>query len=517
MTDVCRSMGKAAEISSRSGLLHFINQEERQMKRKIGIAVGALFIAVIAIVAVRTALYTSKQMKVEAAAPIRIDAAKAAKHLSQAVTFKTISYQDASKFDKAEFIAFHRFLEKTYPKIHAKLKRETVNGYSLLYTWKGTDTAQKPILLMAHMDVVPVEPGTDSKWTRGAFSGDITDGYIWGRGTLDIKVAVIGILEAVENLLEKGIQPRRTVYLAFGHDEEIGGRAGAVRIVELLSSRGVRLDFVLDEGGSITDGIIKGINAPVALVGIAEKGYLSVEFTVESEGGHSSMPPKETAAGIIATAISRLQKNPFPEKISGVTELMFKHLGPEMSPGNRVALSNMWLLGGLVKSQLSASNAMAAALHTTIAPTMLQGSVKENILPSKAVAVVNFRILPGDSIAGVIDYVKKTVDDPRVSIKTLGWADEPSPISDPESANFMNIHKTIKQIFPGMVVTPYLVLGATDSRHYTKISDQVFRFTPTWMKPEDLKRAHGINERVAVSNFEQCVKFFSQLLRNTVM
>ncbi len=485
------------------------------MKKKIGIGIAVLFIGIIAIVLIRTTMFSSMQLKVEAAAPIKFDTAKLANHLSEAVRFKTVSYQDASKFNKEEFLAFHKFLEKTYPKIHSTLKKEIVNNYSLLYTWKGTDEKAKPILLMGHMDVVPVEPGTESSWTHQAFSGDITGGFIWGRGTIDDKEAVISFMEACEYLLQKGFKPARTIYLAIGHDEEIGGREGAKKIVDLLASRNVKLEYVLDEGGSITEGVVKGVSAPIALIGVAEKGYLTVEFTVESEGGHSSMPPKETAVGILCTAISRLQSHQFPEKIGSVTYTMFRYLGPEMPFGNRLALSNLWLLGGIIKSQLSASNAMAAALHTTIAPTMLQGSVKENVLPSKATGIVNFRIIPGDNVASVMEYIKKTINDPRVSMKALGWADEPSPVSDVKSASFTTLNKTIRQLFPTVVVSPYLMLGASDARHYTKLSENVYRFCPTWMNPEDLKMAHGTNEKIKTANFEQCVNFFAHLIQNS--
>ena len=483
------------------------------MKKAVA-AVLVLFVALLCVVLVRAALFTSKQVKVEPAAPFAIDVTKVVKNFSEAVTFKTVSYQDPAKFDKKEFLSFHGFLEKAYPRVHASLKKEVVNKYSLLYTWKGTDEKLKPIILMGHFDVVPIEPGTEKSWTRPPFSGVVADGYIWGRGTLDNKVSVLGSLEAVEYLLSKGYRSARTVYLAFGHDEEIGGREGAKKITALLESRGVKAEYVIDEG-SIVEGVIKGVDAPVALVTIAEKGYLSVEFSVESEGGHSSMPPKQTAAGIICAAMSTLEKNQFPERLSDVPRTFFEYLGPEMPFGNRVALANLWLFSGLLKSQLSKSPPMAAALHTTIAPTMLQGSVKENLLPIRATAVVNFRILPGDTIKSVLAHCEKVIDDPRVRMKTLGWADDPSPVSDINSTSYLNLQKTIRQMFPTVVVTPFLGLGATDARHYTGVSENIFRFCPVWYKGDDIKRAHGTNERIAVSNYENVVKFFIQLVKNS--
>ncbi len=485
------------------------------MIKKIGITVLAVLVVIIAIVVVRTALFTSKQIKAEPAAPITIDGAKAAERLSKAVGFKTISHQDPAKFEKAVFLDFHAFLARSFPKAHGVLKKEVINGYSLLYTWKGKNPSLKPIVLMGHMDVVPIESGTEGKWTQPPFSGKIADGFIWGRGTLDVKENVTGLLEAVEYLAEKGFKPSRTVYLSFGHDEEIGGEQGAKKIAGILEKRGVKVEFVLDEGGSITDGIVKGINAPVALLGIAEKGYLSIELSVECEGGHSSMPPRHTGVAILSKAITRLDENPFPNRIDGPTRLMLENLGPEMPFGNRIALANLWLLGGLIKSQLSKAPSMAAALHTTTAPTMFQGSPKENVLPSRPTAVVNFRILPGESIKSVMGYVQKTIDDPRVKLKIVGSSNEPSPVSNIQSPAYTSIASAIKQLFPGAVVSPYLVLGGTDSKHFVKLSESVFRFIPVTLKTEDLKRMHGTNERISLDAYDKHIKFFILLIQKT--
>lgn len=485
------------------------------MMKRIGITALAVLVVIIAIVVVRTALFTSKQIKAEPAASITIDGTKAAERLSKAVSFKTISHQDPAKFDKAVFLELHAFLQRSFPKAHAVLKKEVINGYSLLYTWRGKDPSLKPIVLMGHMDVVPIEPGTEGQWTHPPFSEKIADGFIWGRGTLDVKENVTGLLEAVEYLAAKGFEPSRTVYLAFGHDEEIGGDSGARKIAEILEKRGVKCEFVLDEGGSITDGIVKGIDAPVALIGIAEKGYLSIELSVECEGGHSSMPPRHTGVAILSKAIARLDEKPFPSRIDGPARLMFDTLGREMPLGNRIALANLWLLSGLIKSQLSKVPSMAASLHTTMAPTMFQGSPKENVLPSRPSAVVNFRILPGESIKSVMGYVEKAIGDPQVKLKIVGHANDPSPVSNIQSKAYTSIASSIKQLFPGAVVSPYLVLGGTDSKHFVKLSESVFRFIPIPLKAEDLKRMHGANERIPIKDYENCVRFFILLIQKT--
>ncbi|MBP7603645.1 MAG: M20 family peptidase [Spirochaetes bacterium] len=485
------------------------------MKKKILLGAAALAGIIIATCLVRAALFTSKQVAVEPATVEGVDARRIADNLSRALRLKTISYQDPAQFDGKTFLAFHRLLETAFPRVHKTLSKETVNNYSLLYTWKGSDPKRAPILLLGHIDVVPVETGTEKDWTHPPFSGAIADGYIWGRGALDIKVNVMGTLEAVEYLLARGYTPPQTIYLAFGHDEEVSGRNGAMKMAALLKARGVSLDYVLDEGGCVIEGAVAGLSAPAALIGIAEKGYLSLEFSVESEGGHSSMPPKQTAAGILCAAIAKLEKNQFPTRLEGAALEMFKYLGPEMSFTNRLVLGNMWLLGGVLKSMLLKSSSMAASIRTTTAPTMLKGSEKENVLPQKATAVVNYRILPGESMETVMKRAEKVIGDSRVKIRALEGGSDPSPISNTASTSFTVLQKTIHQIFPGAIVSPYLVLGATDSRYYTGVGANVYRFTPLSIKNEDLKRMHGTNERISVSNYEQAVKFFIQLIKNT--
>ncbi len=481
--------------------------------KKFGLGALAVFVVLLGILFIRMSLFSSKQVKVDPAPEIRIDAKKAVQNFSRAIQFKTISHQDHAKVDKNEFLAMHQFLKEAFPRVHETLKKETVSDLTLFYTWKGSDDSLKPALLMGHLDVVPVEPGTEANWTQPPFSGKIADGFIWGRGTLDIKSGVMGVLEAVEYLLAKGFKPRRTVYLAFSHDEEIGGKNGNGKIAEMLAARGTKLEFVLDEGGFITDGIISGIKNKAALVGVAEKGYLTLELTVTAEGGHSSMPPRETAVGILCSGIAKIEQNQFPFEIKAPAKWMFDTLGPEMPFGNKIALANLWLLEGLVKSQLTKSLSMAAMLHTTIAPTMLQGSIKENVLASKAVGIVNFRLAPGDTCDSVTEHVKKSINDSRVQIKPL-QADNPSQISDRSSLGYKNIEKTIRQVFPDTYVAPYLVMGATDSRHYANVTDSIFRFSPSINKPEDIARLHGTNERMSTANYEQLIKFYIQLIQN---
>ena len=479
---------------------------------------GALLLVLVVLAAValeRTFTFRSRQPQAAPVAVESLDTAALAQRLAGALRFKTVSYQDSSQFDAREFEGFQRYLRATFPRLHAALKLEKVNGYGLLYEWTGADPNLPPIVLLAHQDVVPVEPGTESRWTEPPFEGRIAGGYVWGRGALDDKGSLVGILEAVEHLVAAGAKPRRTVYLAFGYDEEVGGRRGAGRIADLLASRNVHPELVLDEGGALATGLVAGIAAPVALVGIAEKGYVTVRLTAQAEGGHSSMPPDETAVGILAAAIVRLEHQQMPRAIRGPTATMFDYLGPEMSFGPRLVMANRWLFGGILARQFGATPQGNAMLRTTTAPTVLQAGVKENVLPSSARALVNFRILPGDSVESVVEHVRQAVRDSRISVSPLEETkSNPSGVTSVGGEPFQLLARTIRQVIPGAVVTPWLVVGATDSRHYARLTPNVLRFMGTAITKDDLRRVHGTDERVGVQAYADAVRVYLQLLRN---
>ena len=492
------------------------------MIRKIIYVIVALVVVLASVVGIRTARFTSIQMQVDPIEKIAIDEERVAAHLARAIQLRTISYRDPAKFDRKEFIGLHSHLERTFPKVHATLKREVVGDFSLLYTWEGGDPDLKPILLMGHMDVVPVAPDTEDKWTHPPFGGRIADGYIWGRGTMDDKAGVLGILEAVEMLLAEGFQPRRTVYLAFGHDEEIGGLQGASEIAALLRSRRVELEFTLDEGFGITDGIWPMVTAPVAFIGIAEKGYLTLRLTVETDKtrggcGHSSMPPSHTNIGILSIAIQKLEANPLPARITEPMRQLFEYVGPDMDLTGRIALANLWLFERMFKGIMARRPSTNALIRTTTAVTMIKGGSKENALPCEAEAVVNFRALTGESNDSVIDHVRTTINNPRIKIRRLEPSAEPSPLSDTASASFKLLQQTIRQVFPDVVVAPNLTIGGTDSKHYASLSKEVYRFLPLWLKEKekDTYRIHGTNERIAVENYADIVQFYVQFIRNT--
>jgi carboxypeptidase PM20D1 len=482
------------------------------MKTILKISALALLL-LLAILIVRAFLLPSRQVRAAAASPSpQVEANAAAARLAGALRFQTISREGSGPVDPEAFLAFHRYLEQSFPRAHAALTREVVAGYSLLYTWAGKNPSLPPLLLLSHQDVVPVEAGTEGAWTQPPFAGLISDGFIWGRGALDDKSGVVGILEAVELLAAQGFRPERTVYLAFGHDEEVGGLQGAHSLAALLEQRGVRPLFVLDEGGAIIQGMVPGIEQPIAMVGTAEKGYMNVELTAESRGGHSSMPPPHTAIGEVAAAVHALEEHPMPAHISGATRDSYETLAPEMPFATRVILSNLWLFAPLIESQADADPATAARLRTTTAATMISGGVKENVLPLAARAVVNFRILPGDSVASVLAHVRQTVG-PGVKVALAGRnAGEPSPTSDSGAPEFRLLQRTVAETFPGTLVAPNLLSGGTDSKHYLRLTRNVYRFLAVPMDAKDLLRLHGTDERLGIAGYAGAVRFFACLL-----
>ena len=482
---------------------------------KLLVLIGAAFVLFVAIILVRAAAYGSVAPPAERAPEVAIPEG-AAERLAGSVRIPTISHEDPAALNAQSFQDLHAYLQAQFPKVHSELQRETIGTHSLLYTWPGSDPSLKPILLMGHMDVVPVEPGTEEKWQEKPFSGRIAEGFIWGRGAIDNKSAVVGTLEAVEMLLTEGFRPARTVHLAYGHDEEVGGARGAREIAALLKRRGVQLEMVLDEGGVIGDGILAGVSAPTALVGIAEKGFATVELSTRLPGGHSSLPPRQSTVGILSAAVARLEENPMPARLETPTRQLFERIAPLSPFVQRAVFANLWATRPLMIQKLEQTPSTNAMVRTTTAVTMFQAGTKDNVLASRARAVVNFRILPGDSVAGVVEHVRRVVGDPRVDVKPAGnFSAEPSAISSTESTSFRTLERTIQSVVPDAVVAPYLVVVVTDSRYFGELSSNVFRFLPIRLTAQDLDRMHGTNERIAVRDYHQAIRVYRQLIRNS--
>ena len=457
-------------------------------------------------------------------APAPIPIAAATERLAQALRFRTVTHDDATQNDPAQLVALRDFLARSFPRVHAQLRRELVGEHSLLFTWPGRDPKLPPVLLMGHQDVVPVED--ERAWKQPPFAGVISGGYVWGRGALDDKQAVLGILEASEALLGEGFVPARTVYLVFGHDEEGSGGRGASRVAELLRSRGVHFAFVLDEGGFYSEGSVPGLTVPAALVGTAEKGYLSLELTAAGEPGHSSRPPSQMAIGVLARALERLQANPFPARLEGAPRDMLVTLAPRLPFGQRIAIANLWLLSPAVARSLTGDPSSAAMVRTTTALTVVQAGFKDNVLPGRARAIVNFRLLPGDSSAAAIARVREIVDDPRVELRTLTaegapgeppmpLAIEPPPVSRVGSPGWNVIARATQEAWGDgdLAVAPWLLTGATDARWFVPLADDVYRFTGYTIRPEDAARFHGIDERIAVDDYRRAIEVYYRVLR----
>ena len=442
-----------------------------------------------------------------------MDSEKLAAHLSDTIQCETLSYLDAEKVDSTTFLALHEVLKKNYPLIYGKLECEVQDGFNLVYHWEGSNEGLDPILLMAHQDVVPADPVTLDQWKQAPFSGKIVDGAIWGRGTLDCKGQMVGVMEAIEYLLGTDYQPERSITLAFGQDEEVGGQAGQNLISRRFKEKGIHFAAVLDEGGAILSGQIPGVKVPVALVGNCEKGYVTLEIKAKGDGGHSSMPPRVTTIGRLAKGLAKLEANPVPYNVERIIP-MFKALGKRAPFMYQLAFSNLWLFRGFLQKKLQDNPKMAAIIHSTTAITMINGGVKDNILPSEASALVNFRLSSGDSIQHLIEYVKYLVEPYDLSVSVAGehpW--EASPVSNVDSPAFDLLSTCIQETFGEVAVTPFVMLGATDARYYSDLSEHVYRFGPVRMHSDQLDSVHNINEHITVEQFTETVQFFVLLTK----
>jgi len=485
------------------------------MLKKISAGILAAFLLLAGVMAFNALRFESLQLdSVPEPQAFSFDEQASIERFSQSLTFRTVS-TERGIVETDEFRAFHEFLQESYPALFGEIEPERVNDWTLLFTWPGSDPTLKPVLLMAHQDVVPAE--SPDEWEYPPFEGTVADGIVRGRGAIDNKSGMMGILEAVEVLITEGFEPERTIYLMFGHDEEIGGMDGARVVAEQMAKEGIELEIVLDEGGYIVEDELP-LDRPVAVIGTSEKGYVSLELVTRTRGGHSSMPPRQTAVGILASAVHKLQNNPFPASISGPADDMFAYIGPEMSFGEKMITGNMWLTEPLVIRIFERNPSSDAMLRTTIAPTMMRGSEKDNILPAEAEVVINFRVLPGESVDQVIEYVERTIDDERVEIRVhRDLAVEPSPISDAYGNQFLTIHKTIRQIYPEVYVAPFLMVAATDSRHFTPVSDHVFRFLPAHLNETEAVSFHAIDEQLRTEIYIKMIRFYRQLIVNTAI
>lgn len=471
--------------------------------KKIIISLLTILIVIVGILLFNTLSLTSRQVEPESLEKLNIPDA-VFQNLSRAVQYPTISFSEDAIPDSTAFHGFHQFLADTFPLIHENLSLEKINEYSLLYKWEGSDASKKPIILMSHQDVVPVDQPTLNDWEAGPFEGKITETHIIGRGTLDDKGSLMALMESVEKLLSESFTPSRTIYLAFGHDEEVGGPKGAAKIAAYLKDKGIHAAMTLDEGGFLAENMIPGIEKDVAMVNLAEKGFASFRLIVETRGGHSSAPPRENTIGMLAQAIVDLENNQLPYKLVEPINYKFEYMGAEFPFLKKLAFANPWLFKGSILKGLNA--------HTTTAPTIIEGGVKNNVIPTVAEATINFRILPGETIESVKQHVENTVSD-KIKVETVGFLTNPSPVSEIDSEAFRILEKTIRSVFTESVVVPGLIGGGTDARYFYEISDNVYRFYPIRLGPDSMSMFHGIDEKISKENYKEIIEFTYHLIR----
>jgi carboxypeptidase PM20D1 len=484
---------------------------------KIGLVSSAVLVVVACIIGFRYLTFSVDKVGdgkgIGVASAPSLDIVKAAQNLAVAIRFQTVSHQNSAENDVSQWTGLQSWLQSTYPNAHDAMQRELVSDRTLVYTWPGSDKKAQPIILMAHQDVVPVTPGTEKYWKNAPFSGAIVGQDVWGRGTVDDKGSLIALFEAVDALVKRGFKPKRSIIIVSGHDEEAGG-LGAVAAAELLASRGVKALFTIDEGGIIAkDAPI--INRQGALIGIAEKGYVTLKVTAKSQGGHSSMPPTETGVVNLAKAVIAINSNSFPLELKGPGVDMLNTLAAHKGGGSKLAVANQWLFGGILKNQMAATPSGAASLHTTIAPTMLNGSPKENVLPQSATALINYRIAPWNQSTDVMNRAKSATNNMPITLDWVKPPREPTKVSSTNSLGWNFIVATLKAGSPDAVAAPYLVIAGTDSRAMQEISDDVYRFLPFHLDLKDTAMIHGTNEHISIDNLKRTINFYAQLIETS--
>lgn len=433
--------------------------------------------------------------------------------LSQALRFRTISNEDSTKFDYQEFEQFRRFLASNYPAVHSQLDLQLINGHSMLFKWEGTDPGLRPILFYAHYDVVPVDEETREEWKYPPFDGHVAEGAVWGRGALDDKGRVMALMEATEYLLHQEFQPTRTMYFAFGHDEEVNGWMGAAKITDHFEGQGIRMEAIFDEGGSVMEGIIDEIDKQLAFISIAEKGSLNLRLSVREAGGHSSVPPFNTSIGILGKAIAQLEENPMPSRLTPAVMQLLHATAPQMGRKRRFAIRHAWLFNRMIRNELAEERTTDALIRTKYSVNVINGGVKANVLPQKAEAIVNVRVLQGDSVASILKHFHKVIDDDRVQVSIIGNYVPPSEVTPTNTHAYRVLGQTVNDLYPEALLVPTLMPGSTDSKHLDRLSSHVYRFAPLLISgEEEALSIHGSNERIDIDNWGKMINFYYRLI-----
>lgn len=473
------------------------------------LVVVLLIAAFLLLLVVRAAAFRPAQAGAShAPVPCEVDQEAAVDHLAQMVRIPTVSNADPARFDEAQFAAFRALLPKLYPNVFAVCGCEQLDHTELLLHWPGKSSAA-PVILMAHYDVVPVE---ETRWQHPPFCGEVFDGELWGRGTLDTKITLMGILESAERLIKEGFVPQNDLYFAFAGDEEVNG-TGAPAAVEVLKERGIHPAMVLDEGGAVVEGVFPGVTRPMAVVGIGEKGMADIQIIAHSEGGHASHPPRHSAVGILSRAVVACEDHPFPAKLTTPVREMLRTVGPYAPFGLRMIFANLWCFGGLFCALAGKlGGELNAMMRTTMAFTMARGSKQANVMPNEASATVNLRLINTTTVEQAADHLRRVIGDPSVEVRVLHGTNA-SPYADLSSAEWKTLSKAVSETWPEAIVTPYLMIACSDSRHFSAICQNVFKFSAMALSTEQRGLIHNDNERVALETVGKTVEFFTRLIQ----
>jgi len=473
----------------------------------IGYTLLALLIALVAVLVVRTLKFKPRTQTPVPSTEVQIDAEKAALDLSDMLRCKTVSHADAALDDESEFLKFELLLPLLFPRVYRTCEYERLNPRALLFRWTGSTNAA-PIVFMSHFDVVSVN---EAEWSRPAFDGIIEKGEIWGRGALDTKSTLLSVLFSAETRIAEGFVPERDFYFCFGGDEEVLG-GGAPSIVDELERRGIKPCLVLDEGGAIVDNVFPGVTKPCALIGIGEKGNWNLKLKAVSKGGHASAPPADSPVDILAYACRRIHDHPFDFRITQPAMEMFSNLAPHSTFLYKMIFSNLWLFRPVLNLTTKKNGGeLNAMLRTTVAFRRAEGSSGANVLPSEASLTMNVRLLEGDTKETALARIKKLVGKDSIEYIPLSGSD-PSRASNTNCMGYLALEHAIKESFPGVLVSPYLMIAGSDSRHYMRICDNVYRFSGMFLSTEERGMIHGKDERIPVEKLADTIKFYYRLI-----
>ncbi|MBV8252111.1 MAG: M20/M25/M40 family metallo-hydrolase [Chitinophaga sp.] len=506
--------------------------------KKIFLGILFLLVLLAILIVLRTMIYPFSQPQVTTSLPEKFPISDTSlMRFAGGIRIPSVSNADYNHFNYGPIMEFDTYLRHQYPRVYAGTENDTINQYGLVFHWKGRNAALKPIIFLSHYDVVPPGEytGTDSgqvvfsprdqalppitqvptRWELYPFSGAVMNGRIYGRGTLDMKSMLFAVMESVDHLIAQGFVPERDIYLAFGFDEEVGGTEGALKIATYFKEKGITFDAVYDEGGIVSAaGSLPGINAPVALIGCAEKGFWSARVRVKGLGGHSSMPPLQSAIGKAAVIMQRLETEQMKPMLIPLIDQFFTNVGGMMDFKSKMAIANRWLFKGVLLNTLQDNNTTNALIRTTTALTMMKGSDASNVLSPVVEFTVNFRILPGNTVEDVKLHLERACRGFDVEIVNVGAPREPSHVSSTDAQGYRVMERTIRQYFPGAIVTPYLTIGGTDAYKYEIVSDHVYRFLPVMINNYEQQSIHNDNEYISIDNFSRMIQYFETMMKD---